>query len=158
MIRNLLFFCVILLSGCSFKEKINHSAPALITIKTPFVKVSDTGFIKYNESFLNLQIFTAAVVVFNLNLSQKACVNGLCYDTISFNNKALRYPHYKTILREILTKKPIYKGKNLQKEQDGFTQNIIQEDKFDISYSVKENNMKFYDKLNKIKISIENLN
>lgn len=158
MIRNLLFLYVILLSGCSFTQKISHSSPALITIKTPFIKISDTGFIRYNDKFLNLQIFSAAVAVFNLNLSDKACVDGLCYDTMSFNNKVLKYPHYKMILREILTRKPIYRGENLQKTQDGFVQNIIEKGKFNINYLVKENNMIFYDKLNKIKISIENLN
>ncbi|MCI6989011.1 MAG: hypothetical protein MR902_05495 [Campylobacter sp.] len=143
----------ILFAGCV--QKTPQSSTGLkFTIISPMVKISDMGFLHRYKNEINLQIYSSGVSVLNLYLKEKVCMNGACDDEMVFNSKFFKREHYRGFLGEILSAKPIYDGRNLQKSDCGFTQ-IISDD---IKYSVCNDEVSFKDAKFNIKINYKEIN
>ena len=84
----------------------------------------------------------------------KICLNSACDDEATFNRKFFKNSHYNGFFSDILNHKPIYNGKNLQKSDCGFLQNLS--DNF-IQYKFCNNLVEFADTKNKIKIKLKEI-
>lgn len=120
----MVFMSLTLFSGCSIKHTITASQPYLITIKTPQMAFSDTGFLNQGAGYTQLQIFNAGTVLFNLEMSHSICLNGSCFDKIEFNKHFFGTEHYETIMEDIINKKTLYEGQSKIIHSTGFTQKI----------------------------------
>jgi hypothetical protein len=144
------------LSGCAFTRTITHSQPYLITIKTPQMAFSDTGFLNEAENYTQLQIFSAGTAVLNLEMSDTICLDGTCLDTLAFNTRFFGTEHYAQILHDIVHKKPLYDGRNLEQDEGAFSQNI-ELPNTSIHYKIKGDERYFKDTKNGILIRLKPL-
>jgi len=78
-----------------------------------------------------------------------------CMSKESFNKTVLSSMYPNEILDNIFRGKPIFKDKNLQRNRNGFTQTIVNQNKYDIHYSVLNNDIVFRDTINAILIKIK---
>jgi hypothetical protein len=78
-----------------------------------------------------------------------------CMEKKDFNKKMLIASYPDTILENIFRGEPIFDKKGLKKNSSGFTQNIKENKKYDIRYSVSKESRVFNDKINKIKIKVK---
>ena len=120
----MIYITLILLSGCSVKQSIMLSQPYLITIKTPQMALSDTGFLNQGKAYTQLQIFNAGSVLFNLEMGDTICLDGRCFEKEDFNRRFFGTEHYATLMEDIVLKKALYEGKNHVSLPLGFTQKI----------------------------------
>jgi len=65
------------------------------------------------------------------------------------------YP--KDTLERIFRAKPVFNGKNVEKKRNGFTQKLLMPGKYDIEYTVFNNETVFRDTINKILIKIKRM-
>jgi len=144
-----------LLNGCS-QVKLTKQESALIVIKTPTMKYADMGFISNSPSLVKVDIYGAGQPIMNFEINaMNICMSTFkCMDKASFNEKVLSKYYDDTVLEDIFRAKPIFKGQNLEKSANGFTQKIKKENKYDISYSVVSSKRIFRDKINKILIKV----
>lgn len=120
----MMFITLIFFSGCSVKQPITLSQPYLITIKTPQMALSDTGFLNQGTGYTQLQIFNAGSVLFNLEMSHTICLDGTCLDKEDFNKRFFGTEHYATMMEDIVNKKALYEGRNKILHPTGFSQTI----------------------------------
>jgi hypothetical protein len=126
-------------------------------IKTNQIAIADMGFLKESKGYKNLQIFTAGKAILSVELSNYfTCVNGTCTTKKDFNKRFFGVGHYKNIMDDILSGKPIYNRKNLKSNSKGFMQ-IIENKNFDITYRVDFKNIYFKDRLNGVLIKLERI-
>ena len=150
-------FVLILLSGCSMKQEIDSSETYLITIKNKQMALSDTGFINHGKNYTNVQIFSAGSVLFNLEImGSNICLDGRCLDKRAFNQQFLYQEHYAELMEEVIAREPIYEGKNLQKNSNGFEQDLVLNASH-IFYKVEGENLTFRDTKNGILIRLKQL-
>ncbi|WP_432264845.1 hypothetical protein [Campylobacter gastrosuis] len=136
-----LFF---LLFGCSLKSP-QSSKGYHVTLVSPMIKISDFGFMHEYKNDISLQIYNLALIVAEIKISNNICINRGCFSKSDFNAKFFKQPYYDEILSDILLKKPLFNGVNLEKTECGFSQNYKE-----ISYEVCKNDLKFKDKNVKI--------
>ena len=120
----MIFITLILFSGCSVKQPITLSQPYLITIKTPQMALSDTGFLNQGKGYTQLQIFNAGSVLFNLEINDTICLDGTCFEKEDFNRRFFGTEHYATFMEDIVDKRALYEGKNTITHLTGFAQKI----------------------------------
>ena len=120
----MIFIALLSLSGCSVKHEITTSHTYLITIKTPQMALSDTGFLNQGTGYTQLQIFNAGSVLFNLEMNDTICLDGTCLEKEDFNRRFFGTEHYATLMEDIVSKKALYEGKNRVSLPLGFTQKI----------------------------------
>ncbi len=128
MLKGLHVICLLALfvfGGCSVKHQITQSEPYLITIKTPQMAFSDTGFLNQAPQYTQLQIFSAGALLLNLEIQENICLDGTCMDALAFNNRFFGTEHYAQLLHDIVHKKPLYEGRNYHKTDSGFSQEIL---------------------------------
>jgi len=151
-----LVFTLFLFAGCSQKIPYASSKAYFVVIKNSKIALADTGFIKKDKNRLNLQLFSASSPVFDLHVKEDVCIDYTCLTRESFNNEFFGYKHYKTFIDELFNMKPIYKEKNIEKNREGFEQQIKTEN-YNIIYRVQNNNLYFKDRKNKILIKLKEL-
>lgn len=147
---------ILLLSGCATKIPITSSDTYLITIKNKQIALSDTGFLNYGKDYANMQIFSAGAVLFNLEVQDNVCLDGRCTSGIEFNKLFFEYPHYETMINDILEMKPLYNGKNKVNIEGGFEQEIDLP-KSHINYKIQNKSLFFKDSKNGILIKLKEL-
>ncbi len=152
-----LFFAIFLFLGCSSKEVLK-SGSYTILFKTNSFKFYDSGFINQNKKSISIKIFGLGTPILDMNIYKKSiCLNGNCFKKEVFNNNYLSKFYPKEIMRNIMLAQPIFNSQNLTKEKNNFSQEIFQEDKFNIVYRVDKNKIYFKDRLNKILIKIKRI-
>ncbi len=150
---------LLLISGCSSKNivKEKNQESAFIILKTPKIKYADMGFIYRSDSFVKVEIYQMGQAIMSLTINgMNICLSTLkCMEKRDFNKEMLISSYPDTLLENIFRGKPIFKGKNLKKNNNGFTQNIEDKDKYSIRYRVSGDNKIFRDTKNHIKIEVK---
>lgn len=149
-----IFFIIFIFTGCAGLQLQRVSNTFAITILSPIIKINDVGFLHKNSNSINLQIYSSAVNLANIKISDQICINAVCYEKKDFNKIFFLNEHYDEFFREVLERKPIYDGQNLVTNECGFSQNLS---KYSIQYEVCNKNIRFNDAKNRIKIIIKEL-
>ncbi len=152
----LLVVIVLFLGGCTYKTQYEFSKPYYIVIKNSKIALADIGFIKKDKNRLNLQLFTAGTPVFELDIKSDVCLGYMCLKKKNFNAEFFGYSHYENFIDELFNLKPIYGKKNLKKIDNGFEQKI-KTASYDITYRVKNGNLYFKDRKNRVLIKLKEL-
>lgn len=149
---------LILFSSCSIKQEILLSESKSVVFKTKNLSFNDTGFLKKGKNYINLQVFSSAILVLNLEIyGEYVCLQEGCLKKREFIDRYLNQNYPENILENILEKKPIFDGDNLVLNKNGFEQKIVKENLYNIIYTIDENEIKFIDKLNKFIIKLKNI-
>lgn len=145
---------LLLMSGCGAKPFVQRDA-ATIILKTPKLKFADTGYVRSNEELVALELFSAGQAVGKIEIEKMICVEGKgCMRKSSFNTEYLSLFYPDDILENILRGKPIFKGINLEKTDEGFEQRIV-DNTVDIRYRVRGKQIYFNDRKNSVLIKIK---
>ena len=155
--RIVLFFVIsFFLTACVPKQYTQQNS-ALIIFKTPAFKYADMGFIYENEEEIKAEIYSSGQPLMSLEISESSvCMSLLeCMGKSTFNKEVLSSQYPKDILENIFRGKVIFSAQGLEKNRNGFTQKIIKEEKYDIDYSVLNNEVVFRDTINTILIKIK---
>ena len=157
-IRNFLQLLVIVffLQACGTTPYLKENS-ALIVFKTPTFKYADMGFIYENRNEVKAEIYGSGQALMSLKITgSSVCMSLLeCMSKESFNRTVLSSMYPNEILDNIFRGKPIFKDKNLRRNRNGFTQTIINQNKYNIHYSVLNNEIIFRDTINAILIKIK---
>ena len=143
-------------SACAPKEYVKQNS-AFIMFKTPTFKYADMGFIYENKDEIKVEIYGSGQALMTLEISETSvCMSLLeCMSKRSFNKEVLNSMYPEDILENIFRGKPIMYGEGLEKNRNGFTQKIVKEDKYNIHYSVLNNEIIFRDTINAILIKVK---
>ena len=145
-----------LFTACAPKEYVEQNS-ALIIFKTPTFKYADMGFIYENKDEVKVEIYGSGQALMTLEISKSSVCMSLfeCMSKSSFNKQVLNSMYSENILENIFRGKLIMYGEGLEKNRNGFTQKIVKEDKYDIHYSVLNNEIIFRDTINAILIKVK---
>jgi len=148
----LIFF----LSACGNQPYLKENS-AFIVFKTPTFKYADMGFVYENSSEVKAEIYGSGQAVMSLRISgDSVCMSLLaCMSKKKFNQQILAADYPDMVLEHIFRGKPVFLGQNMNKTRNGFTQNIVKPNKYNIHYSVLNNEIIFRDTINKILIKIK---
>lgn len=141
--------------GCASKHYVQNKG-AIVTIKTPTFKFSDLGYIRQSGEEIELELFVSGQVIDKFEIDTLICTSRGCMRKSTFNENYLSPYYPDTILKDILERKPIYNGENLEKTSSGFVQNIVTKE-VNIKYSVTTQMIRFKDSKNGILIKIKNI-
>jgi hypothetical protein len=145
---------ILLLGGCTVKP-FTHSDAATIILKSPKFKFADTGYLKSSDELVALELFSASQPVAKIEVARLICVEGAgCMCKSRFNTEYLSAKYPDDLLENILRSHPIYSGKNLIKNQQGFEQKIADEG-VDIEYKITPMQIYFHDRANSVLIKIK---
>ena len=145
-----------LLSACVPKEYVKQNS-AFIMFKTPTFKYADMGFIYENEEEMKIEIYSSGQALMSLEISETSvCMSQLeCMGKSAFNKEVLHSQYPEGILENIFRGKPLFNGIGLEKKGTWFTQKIVKKDKYNIDYSVLNNEIIFHDTINTILIKVK---
>jgi hypothetical protein len=145
--RFILLILIAILTGCSVKTKSVYAV-----IKTPFVKISDAGFLENGLNYKKLIIYKNATLPVKIYIYKSSiCVNGRCIQKKTFI-KQLSDDYPINLLDLIIDKKPLKNLGKITKLKDGFLQKNSR-----FFYLVTKNKVLFKDKLKRIVIMIKDL-
>ena len=149
-------FIILWLQGC-VQGTYERQSSALIVMKTPTFKYADMGFIYQNSDVMKVEVYSSGKAVMALKLYEdQICMSTLeCMNPERFNEQILSQHYPKTLLKDIFEGKTIFEKEGYQQSRNGFTQNIFQNGKYDIDYSVLNREIVFRDTINKILIKIK---
>ncbi|MCF6245117.1 MAG: hypothetical protein L3J43_08780 [Sulfurovum sp.] len=155
----LMLFSLMLLNSCTNKEYKKQES-VFIVFKTPTLKYADLGFMYENKDEIKVEIYGSGKALMSLEISsQNVCMGFLsCMHKKQFNNKVLSQTYPDNIIENIFRGKSIFNAKTLMKKSNGFTQKISEPNKYNITYSVLNKQIKFHDTLNNILIKVKRLN
>jgi hypothetical protein len=157
-IVSIILFISFILIGCSNKSlvKKRNQESAFIVFKTPNIQYADMGFIYKGDSFVKVDIYAMGQPIMSLDINgMNICMSTFkCMDRKDFNAKMLSDSYPDDILENIFKSQPIFRGENLKRTKNGFTQHIAKKAKYDIRYSVDKSKTIFKDNLNGIIIKI----
>lgn len=143
-------------TGCSTKHY-RVSEPKLITLKTPKIKFADTGYIRHDETSVEVELFTAGVAVEKISIDSLVCVSSGCMSEEAFVKEYL-YPDYPAdTMRNIVLGKDIFSGRGKEEMCDGRLFQFIRNDEMDIIYRRGKGEIYFKDRLNSLIIRINDL-
>jgi len=142
------FFLLIFFIGCATKTE-----PVYVVINTPFLKVSDQGFLKKGFSYKKLIIYKDANVPVEVSVYKNSiCLNKKCIPKKIFIKKLS--PDYPiSLIDDILEKKPI---KNLGKIIK--LKNALLQKNKRFYYLITKKKVLFKDKKKKILIMLKEIN
>jgi hypothetical protein len=148
----------LLLNACTTKEYTKQES-VFIVFKTPTFRHADLGFIYENEEEIKVEIYSSGQAVMSLEISQsRVCMSLLeCMSKKSFNQKVLSATYPKSILNNIFQGKVIFSGLNVNQTRNGFTQKLMEANKYNINYSVLNKQILFRDTINDILIKVKRL-
>jgi len=149
---------VLLLNACATKEYTKQES-VFIVFKTPTFRHADLGFIYENEEEVKVEIYSSGQAVMSLDISQShVCMSLLeCMSKKSFNKKVLSLTYPESILNNIFQGKVIFEGLNVKQVRNGFTQKLMEADKYNINYRVLNKQILFRDTINDILIKVKRL-
>ena len=145
----ILFF----MGGCTVKHY-SISSPKVITIKSPKLKFSDTGYIRYEADAVEVELFTAGVAVEKISIDDKVCVSAGCMGEEAFVKEYMNEKYPRDTMRRILQGEPIFGGIGKDETCGGTIFQFIRNDDMDITYRRQGNNISFKDRLNGLMIKI----
>jgi hypothetical protein len=146
--KYLLLLSVLLFGGCSLKNY-EHTEPKIFVIKSPKLKFADLGYLRYTDDSIELELFVAGKSIEKIAINHLICTSSGCMSKSGFNAEYLHPSYPSDLLQNILLGKPIYEGRNPEKNGGGFEQNIRDEN-VDIVYRVRAGASFFKDRKNKI--------
>ncbi len=151
-----IFIMGFFLSACTSKEYVQQNA-AYIMFKTPTFKYADMGFIYENEEEIKIEIYSSGQALMSLEIFESSvCMSLLeCMGKRAFNQEVLSATYPDDILENIFRGSALFDGTGLEKKGDGFTQKIVKKDKYDIEYSVLNQQIIFRDTINSILIQVK---
>ncbi len=157
--RVFLFLWVSLLLGSCATKQYTQQDSALIIFKTPTFKYADMGFVYENSEEVKVEIYGSGQALMTLVISQeKVCMSLLeCMGKELFNQEVLYAGYPKDILENIFRAKPVFDAQSVDKNRNGFTQKIVNADKYNIDYSVLNNETIFRDTINDILIKVKRM-
>lgn len=154
--KNFLFLSFLFFfSACTLKNQNYSSQSMMVLFNTPMVKINDAGFLKKESKVLNLEIYKLGQAFFELKIRDNICLNAVCYDKKTFNQKIFKNKYYDDILKDILEARPLWNGKNMQKTDCGFIQQLSGVN-YEIFYEICDNKISFFDKISRVKIVLTN--
>ena len=153
-----LFLVIAFLNGCATKEYIKQES-IFIVFKTPTFKHADLGFMYENTEEMKVEIYSNGQAVMALEIgNENICMSLLeCMDKKSFNRQVLSKHYPVDILTHIFRGEKIFVGQNLMKTSNGFTQNLMKTDEYNINYTVLNKQIIFRDTINDILIKVKRL-
>jgi len=144
------------LGGCAPKHY-SISIPKLIVIKTPKLKFSDMGYLRYDGDAVEMELFTAGVAVEKISLDSKVCVRVGCMSEERFTQTYLS-PDYPTdTMRRVLQNEPIFGGAGMNESCGGAKTQLIRNEAMDIVYRRSPTEIYFKDRLNGLMIKINDV-
>jgi len=154
----LLLVWALLLNACATKEYTKQES-VFIVFKTPTFRHADLGFIYENEEEIKVEIYSSGQAVMSLEISHSSvCMSLLeCMSKKSFNEKVLSATYPESILNNIFQGKVIFSGLNVKQTRNGFTQKLMETNKYNINYSVLNKQILFRDTINDILIKVKRL-
>jgi len=146
------------LAGCQSTPYMKEES-LFIVMKTPTMRYADQGFIYTGKDRVKVEIYANAQPLLRLEiLPQKICMSSWeCVTKRRFNQEVLSGAYPEDILEKVFLSQPIMDGANIQKKRNGFTQHLIKSGKYDIEYTVLNNQTQFRDTINHILIKIQRL-
>ena len=144
---------LLLFWGCATRQY-EAPRPALIVIKTPELKYADQGFLYRGKEHIKIQVYASGKAVFELTVGKRICMDNGCMSEKEFYRKYLHAEYPKGTLAAIFSRKPIFGGEELEKEDGRSVQRIHESDKFDIIYTFDSKTARFKDRLNHTLIKI----
>jgi len=126
------------------------------TMKTKKFSYSDAAFMQEENGVIDLQILNAGKPLVTLKISSDICVNHNCISKEEFNHEYLSSAYPNDLINNVLTKKPIFEGKNLRQITGGFMQRL-QSSQYDIKYKTTPGSIYFKDLKNNIVIKLRRL-
>ena len=148
----------LLFTACSTKEYVKQSS-VFIVFKTPSFKHADLGFVYENSDEVKVEIYGSGQALVSLKIRQETiCMSLLqCMPKQSFNRDVLSASYPANILEHIFRGQEVLEGEGLTKTRNGFTQKIVKKGKYNIEYSVLNNQILFRDTMNDILIKVKRL-
>ena len=130
---------------------------AFIVFKTPAFKYADMGFVYENSAEVKAEIYGSGQALMSLSMRGDSVCMSLfaCMSSTKFNQQVLGASYPGTLLDNIFRGKPIFNKKNVKQRRNGFTQNIVNKNKYNIHYSVLNNEIIFNDTINHILIKVK---
>ena len=152
----LLLIVTFLFSACAPKEYVEQNA-AFIMFKTPTFKYADMGFIYENQDEVKVEIYGSGQALMSLEVTKgSVCMSQLeCMSKSAFNQEVLSSLYPEDILENIFRGKPIFNKEGFKAKGNGFTQKIVKKEKYNIDYSVLNNQITFHDTINAIVIKVK---
>jgi len=126
------------------------------TMKTKKFSYSDAAFMQEENGVIDLQILNAGKPLVTLKISSDICVNHNCISKEEFNHDYLSPSYPNDLINNVLTKRPIFEGKNLKQITGGFMQRL-QSSQYDIKYKTTPGSIYFKDLKNNIVIKLRRL-
>jgi len=146
---------IFMLWGCG-EAAYTRQNSAYIVLKTPTFKYADMGFIYENSDELKAEIYGSGQALMTLRVTKDSvCMSRLeCMSKSTFNSLILSVNYPKDIIGQIFRGKPIFGGAGMVQKRNGFTQKLVNADKYHIEYSVLNNKIFFRDTINQILIKV----
>jgi hypothetical protein len=126
------------------------------TLKTKKFSFSDAGFMREDHGVIDLQILTAGKPLVTLKISSDVCVDHNCISKEEFNHEYLSSSYPPDLINNVLTRRPIFDGKNLKRTSNGFMQKITSQS-HDIKYKTTPSSIYFKDLKNNLIIKMRRL-
>lgn len=153
--KYVLLIFLLLFSACSVKNY-EHTKSKLIIIKSPKIKFADLGYIRNSDKAVEVELFVAGKVIEKISINHLICVSDGCMSKQGFNEEYLNAAYPDDIMQNILLGHEIYNAKNRVKTQDGFKQQI-EDENVKILYRVSSTTISFKDRKNKIIFKIKDI-
>ena len=151
--KYIIIIFVILFSACSIKDY-EQTKSKIIIIKSPKIKFADLGYVRNSGNSIELELFLAGKSIKKIAINHLICVDDGCMSKSGFNEDYLHKSYPNDLLQDILLGQPIYESENMQKNKDGFIQQINTKN-VNIVYKVSQNSIFFKDKKNNIILKIK---
>ena len=126
------------------------------TLKTKKFAYSDAAFMQEENGVIDLQILSAGKPLVTLKISSDVCVDHNCISKEEFNHDYLSSAYPADLINNVLTKRPIFEGRNLKRITNGFMQKIYGPD-YKIKYKTTPGSIYFRDLKNGIVIKLRRL-
>ena len=126
------------------------------TLKTKKFSFSDAGFMQEENGVIDLQILTAGKPLVTLKISSDVCVDHHCISKEEFNHDYLSSSYPADLINNVLTRKPIFDGRNLRRTSNGFMQRVTSP-RHDIKYKTTPSSIYFKDLKNNLIIKMRRL-
>lgn len=152
MIKYFSLIFLLLFSACSVQPTTKSSK--MLTMKTKQFRFSDLAYISQTSDALEIDLYVVGKAFKKISIDTMVCVEGEgCMRKSTFNEQYLSSAYPDDLLKNVFLGKPIYEGKNMFKTDNGFMQDILEQN-VDIAYGVNSEEIYFKDRRNKIVIKI----
>ena len=149
--RWLIVLLIVILGGCAHKPQPLPVQSVAVVFKSPSFKVAGSGFLQKGR---RLQLYSASTPLLDLRLGKRVCLNGRCISYEMFNKKILSSSYPLTLIKNILSFRPIFSGQNRTTITGGFEQRF---DNLGIIYKIYKKTLLFKDTKHHILIKIKEI-